>query len=100
MIISNQQVNSVIKAYGISGKKNAAAARSGSIWRSDSLEISSRARELSNIHKTISALPEVRSELVEKIKRSMEKGEYVVSSEAVVHRILVRSLVDRIMGAE
>lgn len=99
MIISNQQVNSIIKAYNVaSGQKNRTMPPTESIRRGDSLLLSPEARELNLIRNKLSQAPEIRSELVEKIKDSIDKGEYQVSSEQVAHRMLVRSLVDRIIG--
>mgnify|MGYP000869332596 FL=1 len=99
MIISNQQVNSVIKAYNItSTKKNPTILSTGSVQRGDSLLLSPEARELNKIRNKIDATPEIRSELVEEIKTAIEKGEYQVTSDQVAHRMLVRSLVDHIMG--
>lgn len=101
MIISNQQVKSVIKAYGVTGnKKGLGVENAQPTRRGDSLELSPRARELSKIQQAISTAPEVRSDVIERIKKSLDSGEYKVSSEAVAHRMLVRSLVDHIMGDE
>ena len=66
--------------------------------RGDSLILSPEARELNLIQQKLSQVPEVRSDLVEKLKDSIAKGEYNVTSEQVAHRMLVRSLVDRIIG--
>jgi flagellar biosynthesis anti-sigma factor FlgM len=99
MIISNQQVNSIIKAYNITAtKKNPTILSAGSVQRGDSLLLSPEARELNKIRNKIDATPEIRSGLVQEIKTAIEKGEYQVSSEEVAHRMLVRSLVDHIMG--
>ncbi|HHT49382.1 MAG TPA: flagellar biosynthesis anti-sigma factor FlgM [Firmicutes bacterium] len=99
MIISNQQVNSIIKAYDVTAKqKNRAVQPSESIRRGDSLLLSPEAREMQLIQSNIAQTPEVRSDLVDKLKESIAKGEYKVTSEQVAHRMLVRSLVDRIVG--
>ncbi|HHW12616.1 MAG TPA: flagellar biosynthesis anti-sigma factor FlgM [Firmicutes bacterium] len=99
MLISNQQVNSVIKAYEVTrNQKNRTIQPTESVRRGDSLLLSPEARELHLIQKNIAQTPEVRSDLVAKLKESIDKGEYQVSSEQVAHRMLVRSLVDRIVG--
>lgn len=102
MIISNKQIDSILKAYGITdGKRRLPDDNPRAEQRGDSVEISPRARELSNIQKTITGLPEVRADLVESIKNAVEKGEYKVSSKEVAQKMLARSLVDRmIMGAD
>jgi len=99
MIISNQQVNSIIKAYGVAaGQKKRTMPPTESTRRGDSLILSPEARELNLIQQKLSQVPEVRSDLVEKLKDSIAKGEYNVTSEQVARRMLVRSLVDRIIG--
>lgn len=50
------------------------------------------------IQKNIAQTPEVRSDLVADLKETIAKGEYKVTSEQVAQRMLVRSLVDRIVG--
>lgn len=99
MLISNQQVNSVIKAYEVAGKqKNRTIQSTESVRRGDSLLLSPEARELHLIQKNIAQTPEVRSDLVTDLKETIAKGEYKVTSEQVAQRMLVRSLVDRIVG--
>ncbi|HHT06299.1 MAG TPA: flagellar biosynthesis anti-sigma factor FlgM [Hydrogenispora sp.] len=99
MLISNQQVNSVIKAYEVAGKqKNRTIQSTESVRRGDSLLLSPEARELHLIQKNIAQTPEVRSDLVADLKETIAKGEYKVTSEQVAQRMLVRSLVDRIVG--
>ena len=100
MIISNQQVNSIIKAYNVAAsQKNRTVQSTESVRRGDSLLLSPEARELHLIRSNIAQTPEVRSDLVAKLKDSITQGEYRVTSEQVAHRMLVRSLVDRIVGS-
>lgn len=99
MLISNQQVNSVIKAYNVAGsQKNRTIQQTESVRRGDSLLLSPEARELQLIQKNIAQTPEVRLDLVAELKEAIAKGEYKVTSEQVAQRMLVRSLVDRIVG--
>ncbi len=99
MIISNQQVNSIIKAYDVANnQKNRTVQATESVRRGDSLLLSPEAKELQLIQSNIAKTPDVRTDLVGKIKDSIDKGEYQVTSEQVAHRMLVRSLVDRIVG--
>ncbi|HBL35779.1 MAG TPA: flagellar biosynthesis anti-sigma factor FlgM [Firmicutes bacterium] len=99
MIISNQQVNSIIKAYDVANnQKNRTVQTTESVRRGDSLLLSPEAKELQLIQSNIAKTPDVRTDLVAKIKDSIDKGEYQVTSEQVAHCMLVRSLVDRIVG--
>ncbi len=101
MIISSQQVQSVIKAYGLSGtRKNLPEENKTAVSRKDSLEISREAKELSTIRQIIDKTPEVRLEKVAAIKEAIANGTYQVDSSEVAHRMIVRSLVDRIVAGE
>lgn len=101
MIISSQQVQSIIKAYGVSGtRKNLPAEERKAVSRTDSLELSPEAKELSTIRQIIEKAPEVRFEKVAAIKQAIANGAYQVDSSEVAHRMLVRSLVDRIIEGE
>jgi flagellar biosynthesis anti-sigma factor FlgM len=99
MFISNQQVNSIIKAYDVANnQKNRTVQPTKSVRRGDSLLLSPEARTRQLIQSNIAQTPDVRTDLVTKIRESIAKGEYQVTSEQVAHRMLVRSLVDRIVG--
>jgi flagellar biosynthesis anti-sigma factor FlgM len=99
MIISNQQVNSIIKAYDVTtNQKNRTVKPTESVRRGDPLLLSPEARTRQLIQSNIAQTPDVRNDLVTKIKDAIDKGEYQVASEQVAHRMLVRSLVDRIVG--
>ena len=101
MIISSQQVQSIIKAYGLSGtRKTLPGENSTAVSRKDSLEISREAKELSTIRQIIDKTPEVRLEKVAAIKEAIANGTYNVDSREVAHMMIVRSLVDRIVAGE
>lgn len=101
MIISSQQIQSIIKAYGVSGnRKNVTGEYSKTVSRSDSLELSSKARELNAARQAIAGTPEVRAEKIAKIRQALTNGTYRVDSRDIAHRMLVRSLVDRIFEGE
>ena len=101
MIISSQQVKSIIKAYGVSGtRKNLPEEEKTAVSRKDSLEISREAKELSTIRRIIDKTPEVRAEKVAAIKEAIANGTYNVDSREVAHMMIVRSLVDRIVAGE
>ncbi len=101
MIISSQQIQSIIKAYGVSGKRKTVAEEyAKTVSRSDSLELSSKAREFTVARQAIAGLPEVREEKVAQIKQALTNGTYRVDSRDVAHWMLVRSLVDQIFEGE
>jgi len=101
MIISSQQVQSIIKAYGVSGsRKSMAGEYPKPVSRNDSLELSSKARELNAVRQVIAGTPEVRAGKIAQIKQAVTNGTYRVDSRDIAHRMLVRSLVDRIIEGE
>jgi flagellar biosynthesis anti-sigma factor FlgM len=54
----------------------------------DTLEISSKARELARARQAVDAAPEVRSEKVAAIKKSVEDGTYSVSPHLLARKLL------------
>lgn len=101
MIISSQQVQSIIRAYGVSGtRKNLPEDTRTAVSRKDSLEISREAKELSTIRQIIDKTPDIRMEKVAAIKEAIANGTYHVDSREVAHMMIVRSLVDQIVAGE
>lgn len=56
----------------------------------DSVEISGRARELARARQAAEAAPDVRAELVARIKQQVESGTYEVSADLVARALLER----------
>ncbi|NLY89079.1 MAG: flagellar biosynthesis anti-sigma factor FlgM [Firmicutes bacterium] len=101
MIISNKQVQSIIKAYGVSDtRRKLPGDNRTAVSRNDSLEISREAKELSTIRRIIDKTPDIRLEKVTAIKKAIANGTYHVDSRDIAHKMIVRSLVDRIVAGE
>jgi negative regulator of flagellin synthesis FlgM len=99
MQISNQQVQSILKNYGINGAKKIGL--SSPVYapaRQDKLELSPEAQEMNSVRQKIASLPDVRADRVNELKAQVQKGNYQVDSQDVAQKILERSLADRIIG--
>ena len=56
--------------------------------RGDTLEISTRARELAKARQAVDAAPDVRTEKVADIKKRIEDGTYTVSPKILARKLL------------
>jgi negative regulator of flagellin synthesis FlgM len=99
MIISNQQVQSILKNYGMTGGRRINFSEPVSApARQDKLELSPKAQEMQAVRQKIASIPDVRSDRIEQIKAQIKSGDYYVASSDVAQKMLQRSLVDDIMG--
>jgi negative regulator of flagellin synthesis FlgM len=99
VIISNQQVQSILKNYGVSGGKRIYPSEAVSApARQDKLELSPQAQEMQAVRQKIASLPDVRSDRVEQVKDQIKNGSYQVDSSAVAEKMLQRSLADGLMS--
>jgi len=63
----------------------------------DSLEISNRARELQFYRARLKEIPEVRTRLVESVKKELAEGTYRVDAQAVAAGILEERRLDKLV---
>lgn len=63
----------------------------------DRADFSAEAVDHKKLRELVLKTPEVREDLVQKIKTALEKGEYQVSAEDVADKILGRMLIDRLL---
>jgi negative regulator of flagellin synthesis FlgM len=54
----------------------------------DKVDLSGKAREISELTNIVNALPDVRTEKVEGIKAKIDSGEYAVDNEKVAEKII------------
>ncbi|MEX2356565.1 MAG: flagellar biosynthesis anti-sigma factor FlgM [Thermaerobacterales bacterium] len=97
MMISRGQLQQVIQAYfEKSGdvRSKAPAAGAAPQQRRDAVEVSGQAREAGSLAETISGLPDIRTELVGRLKAEIQEGRYQVDPEAVAEKIMERLIVD------
>lgn len=98
MIISNQQVQSILKNYGVAGGRRANYSNPVTPPnRQDKLELSPQAQEMNAIRQKIASLPEVRENRVDELKARIKNGDYQVDAMAVAQKMLDRSMVDELL---
>jgi len=101
MIISNNQIQSLLALYLKQDEKYSAAKREeiGSIFRegSDKLSVSKDARAFSMAKDVIRDLPEIREDRLALIQKRVKTGTYEVTEEEVAAKMIGRSLVDKLV---
>lgn len=102
MIISNQQIQEVLRLYGanrIQGKGTkeqhpAKAAEPESEQGVDRAELSAKALDHQKLREAVLKTPETRDDRIQQIREALDKGSYNVSAEDVAEKMLGRLLVD------
>jgi negative regulator of flagellin synthesis FlgM len=82
----SQGTQNIQKTQGQAPKDKAAEARK--ISPSDTVDISSRSKEIADIMSAVNQLPDVREGKVQKIKQSVDAGTYTVDPRKVAEKIL------------
>lgn len=82
------------RLVGKSGNKGPAAkpGASGKASGSDSVNISPKARELNRVKTMLDSTPDVRGEMVVKLKTEIENGDYNVDAGKVAEKMIERAL--------
>ncbi len=76
---------------GVKGKK---ASTEEKLDAADSVDISGKAQDLNKVKRLLDAVPEVRGEMVVKIKTDLERGRYYVNVGKVAEKMIERALTD------
>lgn len=99
MIISNQQVQNILKNYGVSGSRRVEYSLPvNPAVRQDRLELSPEARHLNAIRQRVASIPDVRMDRINELKAKIQNGTYQVDSNEVAQKMLERSLADQIIS--
>ncbi len=61
---------------------------------SDSIDISDRAQELNKVKKLLDAVPEVRGEMVVRLKTDIERGSYYIDAGKVAAKMIEQAITD------
>ncbi len=69
-------------------ESNNQAGQAKKVQPADTVKISDRSKEVSDITAAVSQVPDVRTDRVEQLKQSVESGAYSVDSRKVAERIL------------
>jgi len=102
LIISSLQIQMVLRLYGgqklqAAGEQKTGETDKSDVQQGDRADFSAEAVDHKKLREVVLNAPEVREELVQKIKTALEKGEYQVSAEDVADKILGRLLMDRLL---
>ncbi len=82
--------DSYVKKVDTKGHGKQAGSRE--VYEKDMVDISQRARELNRIKRMLETVPEVRWEMVERIKGDIEHGNYRVNPNKVAEKMLERAI--------
>ena len=64
----------------------------------DGLQLSDLGRLLSELRRAAEAVPEVRSERVQELRRAIQNGELVANPDAIAEALLRQGLLDDLLG--
>jgi len=78
-------------------ERSGRAGKPASIERSDTVDISARAREVGRLVAIAKEIPDVRRDVVEEVARSVKANTYRVESDRIAEKILGRVIVDRLV---
>ncbi|KAB2953640.1 flagellar biosynthesis anti-sigma factor FlgM [Heliorestis acidaminivorans] len=99
MKISSNQIQNILKMYGVDRVEKKTEARPADKVQKmgkDKVSLSEDARLLQAASKVIQETPEIREEVVEKLRQKIESGTYNVSGEKIAEKMIGRSLIDRL----
>jgi len=63
----------------------------------DTVEISSRSREMQKVHEVLQAAPDVRTEKVASLKKLIQAGEYKIDNDGLAEKMIRESVLDLIV---
>lgn len=95
MKISNKQLEQIQRLYGAQQRREQSAANR-SVQRPDKVELSEESRTIEAARRAIESTPEVRQELVDRIKDAVDRGAYEVDSREVARKMIARIFADRL----
>lgn len=89
-------IGRVVGAYGDQTrvKKNAGADGKPPAGKTDKVELSSRAQEVLRLREQLAAVPDVRAEQVEALRRAIADGTYRPDYQALAEKLLKQKVVE------
>ncbi len=81
---------------GVKGRKPDVVEK---VQASDSVDISGRAQELQKVKKLLDAVPEIRGEMVVRLKTDLDRGNYYIDVGKVAEKMIARAITDA-LGAK
>lgn len=96
MKISHQQIEQIQRIYGAQQRRQPSEATDAAAQRMDKVELSAESRVFEAARKKVDETPDVRHDLVERIKAQRAAGEYNVESREVARKMLARLIADSV----
>jgi negative regulator of flagellin synthesis FlgM len=99
MIISNKQIQSVLKVYSEQNNavKNAKTEKTQPAKGQDQVILSTGVQEFGQVLQRAVAMSDVRPERVKELSKKIQAGTYQVDSKDVADKMIGRTLVDRLL---
>lgn len=100
MIISNQQIQYILKAYGQKPVNKPGTVKTGGTAAGegrDQAQLSPEAKALQSALAAVKEAPEVREEKVAELREAVRSGTYNVSAQEIADKMLGRLLVDELV---
>ena len=98
MIISSQQVMSILQLQLSTPKKRPYITDVSPASKTDSLALSSFDHDLRIAREQVLKSPEVRADKIVELKKQIQEGNYQVPAEHIVAKMIGRCLVDELAG--
>ncbi|BAS28800.1 flagellar biosynthesis anti-sigma factor FlgM [Limnochorda pilosa] len=96
MIVSEAQVQRVVRIYQVQGAQKVKAGPGGGRPRPDRVTLSKEAREIQKVREALAGMPDVREAKVAELRKALDAGTYRVDSADVAEKMFARFLVDRL----
>lgn len=98
MIISNTQVQNLLKIYGKNNQNRVgqSSAAQGTA-KKDQLAISDESRIKQKAMQAVKQAAEIRTDKVEELRESISAGTYTLSEDEVAQKMIERAIVDRLI---
>ena len=98
MIISNNQIQNILKVYSEQTKvgKSSRPASTSQVQRQDEVVLSAQAQEFSQILQALKNMPEVREDKVKELADRIAAGNYHVDAKEIADKMLGRIVADRL----
>lgn len=86
MKVQNNGVNSILNQYN--KVKSQTKPKKVQDFGKEKIEISTKSKEVEKLAKKISLMPKMRSEVVQRVKREIESGNYPIDVEKIAQAII------------
>lgn len=100
MIISNNQVQNILKIYRQelnTGKVDRSSQVKGKVGAKDELAISGESRIKNRAFQAAKQTEDIRQDTVDKLKEEIATGTYTRSDDEVAEKMIARAIVDRLI---